>query len=283
MRGGRALVTRLVSGAALAVIVVTVVLPASALADSPCPGRDGAGWTLSTNEFSNISTRHAYVGNGYLSQRVPAAGMGYLSTGEKTGWPLYTPRYDGAFVAGLYGADPAIESGRTINSAIPTWSTLALTAGSETYSPTTPAGEVSNYNQTLYLGCGLLRTSLTWTTADGRETELVYDVVADRADPRVGAVHMTMVPHWSGPATVTDTIDGDGARRLVQTGGNATKSGADSMDVNFATQTLGTAGTVASTLEASGVGAPKRKFDPTAQKPDRDRRAQLLGPVGPLV
>jgi hypothetical protein len=73
MRGGRALVTRLVSGAALAVIVVTVVLPASALADSPCPDRDGAGWTLSTNEYSNISTRHAYVGNGYLSQRVPAA------------------------------------------------------------------------------------------------------------------------------------------------------------------------------------------------------------------
>jgi trehalose/maltose hydrolase-like predicted phosphorylase len=235
------------------------------LADSPCPGRDGAGWTLSTNEFSNISTRHAYVGNGYLSQRVPAAGMGYLSTGEKTGWPLYTPRYDGAFVAGLYGADPAIESGRTINSAIPTWSTLGLTAGSETYSPTTPAGEVSNYNQTLYLGCGLLRTSLTWTTADGRQTDLVYDVVADRADPRVGAVHMTMVPHWSGPATVTDTIDGAGARRLVPAGGNATKAGANSMNVNFATQTLGTAGTVASTLEASGVRGPKRTFDPTAK------------------
>ena len=129
MRGGRALVTRLVSGAALAVIVVTVVLPASAFADSPCPGRDGAGWTLSTNEFSNISTRHAYVGNGYLSQRVPRRRHGLLSTGEKTGWPLYTPRYDGAFVAGLYGADPAIESGRTIDAAIPTWSTLALTAG----------------------------------------------------------------------------------------------------------------------------------------------------------
>jgi hypothetical protein len=46
--------------------------------------------------------------------------MGYISTGEKTGWPLFTRRYDGAFVAGLYGADPAIESGRTIDAAIPT-------------------------------------------------------------------------------------------------------------------------------------------------------------------
>ena len=52
--------------------------------------------------------------------------------------------------------------------------------------------------------------TLTWTTADGRATDLVYEVVVDRADPRVGAVHMTMVPHWDGPATVTDVIDGPG-------------------------------------------------------------------------
>jgi trehalose/maltose hydrolase-like predicted phosphorylase len=244
---------RWVLGATLAVVLMIGLLPARALADSPCAGRDGAGWTLSTNEFSNLFTRHAYVGNGYLSQRVPAAGMGYLSTGEKTGWPLFTARYDGAFVAGLYGADPAIESGRTIDAAIPTWSTLALTTGSATYSPTTPSSQISNYSQTLYLGCGVLRTSLTWTTADGKATDLVYDVIADRADPQVGAVRMTMVPHWSGPAKVTDTIDGAGARRLVQTGGGAVDGASHSMDVNFASQTLGTAGTVASTLEAAGV------------------------------
>jgi trehalose/maltose hydrolase-like predicted phosphorylase len=249
MRAGRASSTRFAIGAVVGVVMVLGLAPAAAHAAGPCPdGRDGAGWTLGTNQFSNISTRHAYVGNGYLSQRVPASGMGYLSTGEKTGWPLYTPRYDGAFVAGLYGADPSIESGRTIDAAIPTWSTLAPTVGSETFSPTTPAGEISNYQQSLYLSCGLLRTSLTWTTADGRATDLVYDVVADRANPHVGAVHMTMVPHWSGSTTVTDTIDGAGARRLVQTGGGAVSGTSSTMDVNFTTQTLGTAGTVASTL-----------------------------------
>ena len=230
----------------------------SAASGSLCPGgRNGTGWTLSTTTFDNASTRHAYVGNGYLSQRVPPAGMGYFTTASKTGWPLYTDVYDGAFVAGLYGADPNIESGRTIDSAIPTWSTLALTAGSETYSPTTPVGEISNYSQALYLGCGLLRTSLTWTTADGRATDLVYETIADRADPRVGAVRMTMVPHWNGPATVTDAIDGAGARRLVQTGGGGAVGGSRaSMDVNFATETLGTAGTVASTVNlGSGVNA----------------------------
>jgi trehalose/maltose hydrolase-like predicted phosphorylase len=233
---------------------------------SPCPsGRDGAGWTLSTTSFSQNYTHHAYVGNGYLSQRVPATGMGYVSTGEKTGWPLYTPRYDGAFVAGLYGADPSIEGGKTIDSAIPTWSTLGLTAGSETYAPSTPAGEISNYTQALYLGCGLLRTSLTWTTAKGQATDLVYDVIADRADPRVGAVHMTMVPHWSGPATVTDLIDGAGARRLVQTGGGAVSGSPASTDVNFATETIGTAGTVASTITPGSSVKVTKRVAPPAQ------------------
>src|SRR4051794_28260630 len=156
-------------------LAVSALLPQAAIAAGPCP-RDGAGWTLSTGTYNNAYTRHAYVGNGYLSQRVPPAGNGYIATGEKTGWPLYTPRYDGAFVAGLYGADPAIEEGRTIDAAIPTWSTLSVTAGAETYSPATPASRISNFRQSLYLGCGLLRTSLTWTTADGRATDLVYDV-----------------------------------------------------------------------------------------------------------
>jgi trehalose/maltose hydrolase-like predicted phosphorylase len=241
--------------------------PGGPTSANPCPaGRNGAGWTLSTTTFDQHYTRHVYVGNGYLSQRVPATGMGYVSTGEKTGWPLYTPRYDGAFVAGLYGADPKIEGGKTIDSAIPTWSTLGLTSGSETYSAATPAGEISNYRQALYLGCGLLRTSLTWTAAGGKATDLVYDVIADRADPRVGAVHLTLVPHWSGPATVTDVIDGAGARRLVQTGGGAVAGSAASIEVNFATQTLGTAGTVASTLSVgSSVTGTKRNLSAKAQ------------------
>ena len=131
-------------------------MPASAAA-APCPGgRDGAGWTLSTTTFDNHYTRHAYVGNGYLSQRVPPAGTGYMATGEKTGWPLFTPRYDGAFVAGLYGRDPSIVDAdgvaRAIDAAIPTWSTLNVTVGSETYSSTTPGGRISNFRQELFLG-----------------------------------------------------------------------------------------------------------------------------------
>src|SRR5687768_18544584 len=75
---------------------------------NPCPG-DPRGadpeWTLSTTTFDPTFSRHPFVGNGYLGQVVPPAGMGYVATGEKTGWPLYTPRYDGAFVAGLYAQE----------------------------------------------------------------------------------------------------------------------------------------------------------------------------------
>jgi trehalose/maltose hydrolase-like predicted phosphorylase len=261
---------RAVVRAAVPVLVLIAAMPASAAA-ATCPGgRDGAGWTLSTTTFDNHYTRHAYVGNGYLSQRVPPAGTGYMATGEKTGWPLFTPRYDGAFVAGLYGLDPSIVDAdgvaRTIDAAIPTWSTLNVTVGSETYSSTTPAGRISNFRQELFLGCGLLRTSATWTTSDGRATDLVYEVLADRVDRRVGAVHLTMTPRWNGRATVTDKIDGAGARRLVSTGSGPVSGAPATTAVGFATQVLGTRGTVASTLTApSGATNVSRSLSPVAQ------------------
>jgi trehalose/maltose hydrolase-like predicted phosphorylase len=220
---------------------------AAAADASPCPGPGAeAGWTLSTSTLDPAFFRHAFVGNGYLGQRVPPAGMGYVATGEKTGWPLYTPRYDGAFVTGLYAQDPQLAGGRQAIAAIPTWSTLTVGADGETYSAATPAGRISAFSQALFMRCGLLRTALTWTTSGGKATDLVYEVVADQADAHVGAVRLRMTPHWSGDATVTDAIDGAGARRLVQTGGGG--QGSATVDVAFAAQTVGTAGAVASTL-----------------------------------
>ncbi len=55
--------------------------------------------------------------------------MGYVSTGETTGWPLFTPRYDGAIVAGLYARDPDLAGGRQAIAAIPNWSTLTVGGG----------------------------------------------------------------------------------------------------------------------------------------------------------
>src|SRR3954449_1982092 len=226
---------------------------ASAAVTSPCPGDHGdpttSGWALSTTTFDNAYTRHAYVGNGYLSQRVPATGTGYVETTQKTGWPLFTNAYDGAFVAGLYSTEPSTAPHDAAIAAIPTWSTLKVTVGADTYSAATPATQISNFRQTLFLRCGVLRTTLTWTPSAGHATDLAYDVIAARNSPHVGAVRLTITPHWSGSATVTDLIDGAGARRVSQTGGGAVK-GARTVDVEFQTAT-GKAGAVASTLSTT--------------------------------
>ena len=250
-----------------AVASAPVTAPAAAAApDSPCPQSQGSpAWDLSTSTFDPAFYRHATVGNGYLGLRVPPAGMGYVSTGEPTGWPLFTPRYDGAIVAGLYARDPDLAGGRQAIAAIPNWSTLTVGAGGETFTPTTAASRITNYRQTLYLRCGLLRTSLTWTTSTGnRATDLVYDVLADQAQEHVGAVRLTMTPHWNGDATVSDVIDGAGARRVVQTGGGP-QDGALTQDVTFDAETVGTAGAVASTLTAGpGVTATATTRTPAA-------------------
>ena len=229
----------------------------SPTARSPCPG-DPEGsdplWTLSTTTYDPAYTRHAFVGNGHFGQRVPPAGMGYVATGEKSGWPLYSPRYDGAFVAGLYAQEPQLRRNRQVIAAVPNLTTLTVTVGRETYAGSPNQARISRYRQSLFLRCGLLRTSVTWTTTDGRSTDLVYDLIASRGDEQVAAIRLTMTPRWSGRATVTDVIDGDGARRIVPTGGGAA---GHTMHVAFTTSTTQIPGAVASTLRA-GVNVQPR-------------------------
>ncbi|MFJ4706909.1 glycosyl hydrolase family 65 protein [Streptomyces anulatus] len=178
-------------------------------------GAPGTSWAPTSTRFGEAAGYDPYIGNGYLGHRVPPAGAGYAATGEKTGWPLYTPRYDGAFVSGLYARDKAVSEGREVIAALPSWTNIDVGVGEETLGPDTPAGRISHYRQTVFLACGLVRTSLRWTTADGRATDLVYDVLADRSDVHTGAVRLRMTPRWSGAATVTGRLDDRGARRVT--------------------------------------------------------------------
>lgn len=245
----------------------TLAVLAAAVAPAPVQvGRDrvlpvgggcggGPGWEMTANDPQENYTSHPYVGNGYLSQRVPPAGMGYDATGGETGFPLNTPRYDGAFVSGLYGAGPSAQSDQPKHAiaAVPTWSTLAVVAGDQQYGPRTPKEQVSNYHQTLNVHCGLVRTSLTWTTPDGRATDLVYDVIADRAAPNVGAVRVRMTPHWNGDARVVDRIDGAGARRAHATGSQVAGG---QLRVGFETDGVNARGEMVSTLRADPRARP---------------------------
>ncbi|MEB8341098.1 discoidin domain-containing protein [Streptomyces endophyticus] len=233
----------------------TLVPPAHAA--PAVPGCGGPGWTLGTRTAA--PENHAYAGNGYLGVRVPPVGSGYTRTGEKdakTGWPLYTPPYDGAFVSGLYGRGPRNTAHREAIAALPTWTALDVQARGETYGPDS---RTTGYRQTLDMRCGVVRTEVTWVHKDGKRTDLTFEVLADRADPHVGAVRLRVRPHWSGDVTVTDRIDERGARRITGTGSGP--AGKRTAAVGFRTDGSGTAGTVASTLRSPGRTHTARHAD----------------------
>ncbi|WP_405684838.1 discoidin domain-containing protein [Streptomyces sp. NBC_00057] len=234
--------TSLVAGALIA------PLPPLSYAAAPLPpsstacGRDtDPAWAPTSTRFGAAAGYDPYVGNGYLAHRVPARGAGYAASGGKTGWPLFTPRYDGAFVSGLFGRDKNLAAGREVIAALPSWTTLDVRVGNETYGSATPPGRISHYRQTVFLRCGLVRTSLRWTTAEGRATDLTYEVLADRSDVHTGAVRLRMTPHWSGTATVTGRLDPRGARRITLND-----------DGTFRTQGTGTAGAIVQTMRTGG-------------------------------
>jgi trehalose/maltose hydrolase-like predicted phosphorylase len=272
----------LLAGVAVAGGVLIVVSPVSSTEQPPDPTIESrwaqapGDWVLSTDRIDRQDSYHAFVGNGYLGQRVPPAGTGYAAPGGKTGWPLYTPRYDGSFVAGLYGHNTQVAADRHVMAAIPTWTTLNVSTGdarAETYSSSTAHTQISRYRQSVDLRHAVVRTSLTWTASDRRTTDLVYEVIADRNSPHAGVVRLRMTPHWSGDATVTDIIDGRGARRISTTGGGQVSGGhraaADrhvvdsTMQVSFRTDGTKIDGTVASTLR-SGPGVRARQDRPAA-------------------
>ncbi|MFE6164839.1 discoidin domain-containing protein [Streptomyces sp. NPDC056486] len=259
--------------------VLAAAVPPTAAADNTTPRTEeptapasspGDGWTMTSTRIDAKDTYHAFVGNGYLGQRVAPNGTGYSDSGDaKTGWPLFTPRYDGSFVSGLYAHNKDTTENRQVAAALPTWTPLTVSTGgpaSKTFTSKTSAARISQYRQSLDLRRGLVRTKLTWTAADGRATDLVYDVLADRTDPHVGAVRLRMTPHWNGNAKVTDRIDGRGARRMTATGGGA-RSGGQTMTVGFRTDGTKTEGAVASTLRAGqGVRTGNEQTSARARK-----------------
>ncbi|MFJ2439248.1 discoidin domain-containing protein [Streptomyces sp. NPDC087658] len=234
---------------ALAVTAVPPVAhaadPAPVTAPAGCGQEDDPGWSPAATRIDPADSHHAHTGNGYLGVRVPPTGAGYAEPGGATGFPLYTPRYDGALVAGLYAHEPDVTADRQVIAALPTWTTLDVRVGDETFGP---RSRISRYRQSLLLRCGVVRTALRWTTADGRVTDLVYEVLTDRSDPHVGAVRLSLTPRWSGDATVTGELDWRGARRITRTG---TEGGV----ATFRTNGTATTGALAATLRPAPRGA----------------------------
>ena len=55
-----------------------------------------------------------------------------------------------------------------------------------------------------------LTTSFDWTAPSGHVTSFTYVVNANQTAGHLGTVNLTVVPHWSGTASVVDAFDGRG-------------------------------------------------------------------------
>ncbi len=183
----------------------------------------GGSWVLATHTFVNHFDAEPYVGNGYFSQRIPAAGMGLRRGLGEIGWPLDTPRTNEALAAGVYAYTDASKVyphvRKQVIALIPTWSTLTFATPSGTYSAATASKDnVRHYTQRLDLRTGTVTTSGVWRSPGGQQARFVYQVFTDRGRAHVAVVRLSLTPLWSGPARVTSMLDGSGAARLIGTG-----------------------------------------------------------------
>jgi trehalose/maltose hydrolase-like predicted phosphorylase len=195
-------VLRFATAVTLVALAASLSVPARGASQRPAsPGADQV-WTLSTKDFSS-GYAPTFLGNGYLGERIPAAGMGYSASPVSTDTEL----------AGFFGRVPGYVEQRA---GIPTWSTLAFSDGSGTYGSLPGSagqgsagwqGSVRGWRQTLDLRRGVLTTAAAWRSPAGRMTDLVYDVVTDQARPHVAAVRLVLTPRWSGTARVTSVFD----------------------------------------------------------------------------
>lgn len=214
----RAAVILAVTAAVLLLAGLAGNAPAQARTASPAgssaPPSSPGGWVLTSTTYSPTDyTQEPFVGNGYLSQRLPAIGAGYAGGGVlgEANWPLYNDRFTTALVAGAYetsGSSDYIVS-------LPTWSGLSLGVDGHALDSGTPAAEVTGYRQSLDMKHAVVTTSLTWTPSPGEATAVTYQVLANRASMHLGQVQARITPSWSGTLDLTGLLDGSGAERVT--------------------------------------------------------------------
>ncbi|WP_194904330.1 ricin-type beta-trefoil lectin domain protein [Catenulispora rubra] len=134
-------------------------------------------------------------------------------------------------------------------------------------------GTKSNYSQKLDMSTGTLTTSFTWTAPSNRTTDFTYTVNADQSHGHTGMVTMTVTPHWSGTATITDALDGRGLNYAGTASpsvdgahGTLTENvRADSTGVTAAIASVLRVGGAATTTTATAPGYPAQSSSLTVQ------------------
>jgi trehalose/maltose hydrolase-like predicted phosphorylase len=204
-------------------VTIAVVLGFLLAAGPAAAAPTGSGWVITTHAYGGGFTAEPYVGNGAFAQRIPAAGMGLVTTGlGEIGWPLDHPRSTEALAAGLYAYTRASHfyptERKEVIALIPTWSTLTFATPSGTYSGTARGATIRGYTQSLDLRTGTVTTSGVWRSPGGQRVRFRYVVFTDRARPDVAVVSLRVVPLYSGLLRVTGLLQGAGAAELIGTG-----------------------------------------------------------------
>jgi trehalose/maltose hydrolase-like predicted phosphorylase len=225
--------------------LVSLAAALGALVVVPAPAGAAGGFALTTTRPGGEGFAPAFVGNGYLAGRQPAAGQGYGVVALANGDDLPTQSQVHGFYAEVSAPDTGLIERRA---ALPAWSTLAYDDGSGVFA--LGRGRVRGYRQTLHLRTGTLTTRMTWTSPGGRTARLRYDVTPDRAHPHAALVRLRVTPRFSGPVALTDVLDGRAAE--LTRGGGRGRAGATQW-VDLISRGLGRRATVASTLAVRGA------------------------------
>ncbi|WP_194893174.1 NEW3 domain-containing protein [Catenulispora pinisilvae] len=228
----------------LAVAFTLAEAPAAgALPAAAARGQGAAAdsWVLSNTSYApGDYTQEPFVGNGYLSQRVPAIGAGFEGDGDLgTGnWPLGNPRSTTALVAGVYETDAG--DATDYISTLPTWSDLSFTVDGHVLDARVPASQISRFRQTLAMQSGTVTTTFVWTPAPGRSAIVTFEVLANRDRMHLGQVRASITPMWSGSLSVVSLLNGAGAQRITPTV-RAVDTSADTSTVQLTTPGRATA------------------------------------------
>jgi trehalose/maltose hydrolase-like predicted phosphorylase len=216
-------------------------LPVAARAAAPSP----PGFVLSTKQPGGKGFAPAFVGNGYLAGRQPAAGQGFDRVLLEAGGKHLATQSE---VQGLYAKTTKKDEGLIERrAALPAWSRLDVDDGSGRF--LLGRGTVRGYRQRLDLHTGTLTTHLTWTSRAHRTMTITYTVTPDRAHPHAALVRLEVTPRASGPLTVTDVLDGQAAEHVAPV---ARGQAGRRQHVDLRTLGLGVRATVASVLVGPG-------------------------------
>ena len=151
-------------------------------------------WVLETCDPDAEGHRDAFLGNGWIGQRISVEGDAGLYSLDRPHDPM-TP--GGCLIHGLWDATGLMPP--------PLWAVLEYHDGECLFRR--GAGTWTNYRQQLDLRIAVLTTDLDWDSGS-RRTRITTRVFLSRSRQNVGVVEREITPAFDGTIRFIDRLDG---------------------------------------------------------------------------